>query len=83
LLQEIVNAAPRLSHAVEGVKREHRAITAELDNLSSSVDKVDRHDAIAEVRDIALHALQHIAGHRHRGADLIFEAYSVDIEGGE
>jgi hypothetical protein len=46
--------------------------------------KTDDNDAnIRTVREEALHLLQGVAAHRQRGADLIYEAYSVDLEGGE
>ena len=38
---------------------------------------------VQDVREEALGLLQAIARHRQRGADLIYEAYSVDIEGGD
>ena len=40
-------------------------------------------EQVKDVREEALGLLQAIARHRQRGADLIYEAYSVDIEAGD
>ena len=82
LLPEIVESAPRLAHAVEQVQHEHQILLVEMARLESLTS--DMHGTqIDEIREDSLRLLQDIAAHRQRGADLIYEAYSVDIEGGE
>ena len=82
LLHEIVESAPRLAHAVEQVQHEHQILLVEMARLESLTS--DMHGTqIDEIREDSLRLLQDIAAHRQRGADLIYEAYSVDIEGGE
>ncbi len=44
---------------------------------------VDDAGHIQKVRQEAMRLLQSIAAHRQSGADLIYEAYSVDVQGGD
>jgi hypothetical protein len=83
LLREIVETAPRLANAVQRVKDEHKSLLAEIarreENIGATVDR----GHIDEVRRSTLQLLQDLAAHRQRGSDLIYEAYSVDVEGGD
>ena len=83
LLHEIVESAPRLAHAVEQVKDEHEVLLVEMARLATASADSHSGSQIDNTREDSLRLLQDIAAHRHRGADLIYEAYSVDIEGGE
>jgi hypothetical protein len=40
-------------------------------------------DAVAEARHAIEHVLAQLVSHRRRGADLLWEAYSLDTGGGE
>jgi hypothetical protein len=82
LLPEIVATAPRLAHAVDQVKQEHQSLLVELDQLYAAAGSGAPGDVEA-VRRQALNLLQALAAHRQRGSDLIYEAYLVDVEGGE
>jgi hypothetical protein len=85
LLAEIVEVAPRLAHAVAKVKDEHEVLFCEMERLLSFVAICDpKHaDYFNTVRGDALRLLHDVAAHRQRGADLIYDAYSIDVEGGE
>jgi hypothetical protein len=86
LLDEIVEAAPRLANAVGRLRDEHgeiaAAIAAELDAGSDIVvgDDVGWTDARREALTGLLGLLTR---HRQRGSDLTYEAYDVDIGGME
>jgi hypothetical protein len=83
LLAEILAAAPRLANAVERIKRDHEDILIDLSALQAETRGNEDMGRIPLVREQALGVLQAIAAHRQRGADLIYEAYSVDIEAGD
>jgi len=83
LLQEIVEVAPRLANAVEGVKHEHQHLLVEISRLKEVAMNEQGSRNIQGLRDDVMALLQGIAAHRHAGADLIYEAYSVDVEGGD
>jgi hypothetical protein len=83
LLVEIVEIAPRLANKVGQVKREHMALLAELARLEVEAANQAQADQSGVIRGKGLRLLQDLAAHRQRGADLIYEAYSVDVEGGD
>ena len=82
LLHEIVETAPRLINAVEKVRHEHQVLLTEIARLES-LSAGPHGETVDEIREESLRLLQDLAAHRQIGADLIYEAYSVDIEGGE
>jgi hypothetical protein len=82
LLPQIVEAAPRLAPAVEVVKREHRALLAQMSRLEAATGLPQDADEQA-VRKDSLRLMHDVAAHRQRGSDLIYEAYYVDVEGGD
>jgi hypothetical protein len=85
LYEEILHRAPRLSSAVDRLRAEHPALrtrTAELiERLHSSA--IGRGWPLDEARDDAQRLLGKIVKHRQRGADLVWEAYNLDIGGME
>jgi len=83
LLGEMVEAAPRLANAVKQIKDEHQQILAQAHRLGEAIDRAADGSGVQPVRESALDLLHSIALHRQRGADLIYEAYSVDIEGSD
>jgi hypothetical protein len=81
LLPQIVEAEPRLAHAVQAVKREHQVLLAEMSRLEAMIGQLQGADEPVVRRD-SLRLLHDVAAHRQRGSDLIYEAYFVDVEGG-
>jgi hypothetical protein len=85
LYEEILHRAPRLSSQVDRLRAEHpglRAATAELiERLHSTT--IGRDWTLDEARDDAQRLLGKIVKHRQRGADLVWEAYNLDIGGME
>lgn len=77
LLAELVAQAPRLSSRVNKLSEEHSSLSAEIDACLAMLDAPDPHMIRGEVLDL----LVALARHRHFGADLVYEAYNVDIGG--
>lgn len=79
MLDDIVQAAPRLAHRVERARREHTELRYRLEAavraLPGDADG-DTHAAHEQVVEV----LAGIVRHRHLGADLVYEAFNVDIE---
>lgn len=77
--EEILSIAPRTSREIDHLIREHAELREEcrrLENLASGG---------AEPRSLRrrVHQVLHrFEQHRHRGADLVYEAYGIDIGGG-
>lgn len=79
LLEQIVEKAPRLQRAVEST-RNHHAVLAHA--ISDLIDLIEGGEATAaDIRVDVIEILNDFARHRQDGADLIYEAYDVDIGG--
>jgi len=86
-LDELVTEAPRLSTPTSRLRREHSDILATImraeKRLAMPPGEDDAYVAWAEDLRAELTALlAALARHRQRGADLVYEAYAVDIGGG-
>jgi len=83
LYQEVRAQAPRLSGAVDRLQHEHAEIAnalAEVDNrLDDSMSDAD--GWVESIRDAAITLMGLLVRHRQRGADLVYEAYDVEIGG--
>ncbi len=80
LLAEIVAGSPRLARRVEEIASDHGAIAEELGAARTAL--LDAPPNLEDVRDRVVAVLIHLVRHRQRGADLVYEAFQVDIEGG-
>jgi ABC-type transporter Mla subunit MlaD len=80
LYHELLTTAPRLSNMVDQLTREHAQVRDLLDELLARTGGPDVPD-VDRVRDDGTALLGRLARHRQRGADLVFEAYSVDLGG--
>lgn len=84
ILAQVRDVAPRLSNHVDRLAEEHRTISATTERL---IDRIDRAPADAigseagSIREQALELLADIVRHRQLGADLLYEAYNVDVGG--
>jgi hypothetical protein len=81
LHEELRQAAPRLSGAVNRLVEDHVRIRGILDELLLAADGPFPTIDAAAVRERAAAIIAALAQHRQRGADLIYEAFQVDIGG--
>jgi hypothetical protein len=79
LYEEIMDFAPRLANKITRFERDHAAITAA---ISSALDDLRKDVApLAGLQDRLSRLLDSLVRHRKSGADLVYEAYHVDIGG--
>jgi hypothetical protein len=79
LYEEILEIAPRLANKISRFKREHVGITRA---IRSALDELPAGAAISpDLRGRLDHLHEVLARHRRRGADLVYEAYEIDIGG--
>ncbi|WP_051367375.1 hypothetical protein [Hamadaea tsunoensis] len=69
----LLRDAPRLEPGIRALVDDHRAILAALDAPPSAVVDLERW------RDWAACLLADVSSHRQRGANLVYEAYLIDI----
>jgi hypothetical protein len=84
---ELVSEAPRLSSPASRLRQEHGAILAEIVSAEQQLaTPPTEDDGYAEwcdqIRTELTALLVALARHRQRGADLVYQAYDVDIGGG-
>ena len=81
LLDDIVQSEPRLAHKVDRARKEHEELRYRMKRALDTVSGTS--SDIRSAREQVVEVLGGIVRHRHLGADLVYEAYSVDIEAGD
>jgi hypothetical protein len=83
-LDEMIEESPRLANPAHRLREEHGEIVDALSAASARLragPSFDPDDWIDVMRDRLLALLGMLSRHRQRGADLVYEAYDVDIGG--
>jgi hypothetical protein len=83
LFAEIMTRAPRLAHAIDRLRGEHTALRARMATLATGAEAVTDDGGVAASREGLLELVSDLARHRHRGVDLVYEAYDTDISAGD
>jgi hemerythrin-like domain-containing protein len=84
LYEEILGRAPRLQHAVEQLKEEHPQISQAIDEMIERLEHIEiggEDWTLDQARDDLQRFIGRVIRHRQKGADLVWEAYNVDIGG--
>lgn len=81
LYTELREAAPRLAGAVERLCAEHVRLREGLDDLLMLLDGPYPASDVEAIRHGGTMVLAEFARHRQRGADLVYEAFEVDVGG--
>lgn len=77
----LLAAAPRLSSSVQRLVTEHATIDGLVGDLLTRLRRPVAEEDVGAVRDLGIVLLNRVARHRQRGADLIYQAYQVDLGG--
>ena len=78
LFEQVRRRAPRLDHHCSRLTEDHARISGELTTAMAALDT-----DVAQAREAVLSLLAHLARHRQLGADLVYEAYAVDLGGSD
>lgn len=84
VLAQVRDRAPRLSGQIDRLVDEHVTICGAVEQLIDRLDHVEVERTSEETMAIREHALEILAAimrHRQLGADLLYEAYNVDVGG--
>lgn len=77
----VLEATPRLSNAVHRLVTEHAVIRELVADLTARVRPAVAADEVEAIRERGTALLGRLARHRRHGADLVHEAYQVDLGG--
>lgn len=86
LYEEISGRAPRLATTIERLAHEHPDITAAIQQMLGRIEAVEIGSVgwpLEGARDDLQRFIGTVIRHRQKGADLVWEAYNVDIGGTE
>ena len=84
LYEEIIMRAPRLDGTVRRLKDEHPGISEKIDAMLERLEKATIGGPewpLDDARDDLQRFIGTVIRHRQRGADLVWEAYNLDIGG--
>jgi hypothetical protein len=79
LFAAVIEHGPHLLPDVEALRKEHEEL---LLSCRSTMDTVSGEADVSEMRQRALGMLGRLATHRHRGFELMFDTYNVDLAAG-
>ncbi len=86
LYEEIVTMSPRLAGTLDRLRDEHPEITDAVGEMLARLEQVEIGGLpwpLDDARDDLQRLIGKVIRHRQRGADLVWEAYNVDIGGPE
>ena len=75
ILDEIVAHEPRLAHRVDRARQDHVELRRRCELARAALAH-----GVDEARDRTVELLMAIVRHRHLGADLVYDAFNVDLE---
>lgn len=83
LFDDIMEHAPRLAHRASRLRGEHPELTESVAALRATLEAEITDGYVSAVRREATTLLGQLIRHRQDGADLLFEAYWVDVSTGD
>jgi hypothetical protein len=83
LFAEIRDQAPRLIHATDKLQAEHEPLRAAAAGLATSLDSVSGDGEVEAVREAGVELIHRLLQHRHRGAELVYDADWLDVAAGD
>jgi hypothetical protein len=86
LFSEVLESAPRLDSAVDELRTEHEQVSRMLGDELRSLRAIDGQEDVGKAFDCRHRLtalLAQLLAHRQAGADLVYEAYAVDIGVGD
>jgi hypothetical protein len=83
LFADVIEQAPRLANAVSHLQAEHDDLRRRINGCEASVRALETDDSIASVTADVVELGRAFEMHSHRGAELVYDAYNVDISAGD
>jgi hypothetical protein len=83
LLADAVRQEPRLAHRADVLRREHVELYAAIDEQLRRTSRLRARAEMAAAQERVIQLLAAFSRHRHRGAELVYDAYATDISAGD
>jgi hypothetical protein len=83
LLADAVRQEPRLAHHADVLRREHAELYRGIDEATQRLSRVAGRGEATVEQERLLALLAQFTRHRHRGAQLVYDAYNTDISVGD
>jgi hypothetical protein len=83
LHETIVESAPRLRRKVDGLTAEHDEIEADIAELAQAAEAPVMARDVETIKVRGTMLLDRLIKHRQRGADLVYEAFELDLGAGD
>ncbi len=83
LFDQIRDDAPQLLHAVQVLGAAHDDLVAQAAALDAGLEHIGTAADVERTRDAALDLMRALLEHRHRGAEVLYDAYQVDLSAGD
>ena len=83
LHESILSASVRLANGVDALVAEHELIAADIAEAVAASEPPVLEFHVEAIRDQAIALLARLSRHRQRGADLIYDAYALDLGAGD
>jgi hypothetical protein len=80
---DVVEHSPHLVNAARRLQAEHPPLAASVDALALELKAVTDDDGVEVTREQAVELIKALLLHRHRGAELVYDAYNVDVATGD
>lgn len=83
LFAEVRDHAPRLIASIDRMQAEHEPLQQSVNDLATRLGSVAGDADVDGVREAGVELIRRLLVHRHRGAELVYDAYDVDLSGGD
>lgn len=79
LFAEVIDYAPRLVHAVKNLYSEHEDLGRRINTCEEKVREIAIGDSIEDLESRTAGLAARFDRHRDRGAELVYDAYNIEI----
>lgn len=83
LLADAVRQEPRLAHRADVLRREHTELYLAVDDSLGRLPRLRTRAEMTAAQEQLLALMAAFSRHRHRGAELVYDAYATDISVGD
>ena len=80
---DVIQHSPHLVNAAHRLQAEHPPLAARVEGLALELATVTDDAGVDSTRQDALELIKALLQHRHRGSELVYDAYNVDVAPGD